>query len=223
MPQYVTKLLARLGSARSQCRLGYYYYSGQGVEQDYDIAAYWYRRAAEQGYSRAQYNLGCCYYLGRGAAQDYRLAIHWYGRAAEHGNPRAQYAVGYCYEYGKGVEQNYNLAQNWYGRAVEKGHLRARKAAARVQNSIRQAESSQDITEELSIPENIRQAESSQNITEELPISENQECVICQDASVDTVLINCGHAMFCRECVRKLDDCPICRQTITGSLRIILP
>ena len=49
--------LAEEGDARAQYNLGVHYEFGHGVEQDDDIAALWYRKAAEQGDSGAQHNL----------------------------------------------------------------------------------------------------------------------------------------------------------------------
>ena len=46
------------GNANAQFRLGYMYPDGQGVPQDYEAAAAWYRKAAEQGNKWAQYLLG---------------------------------------------------------------------------------------------------------------------------------------------------------------------
>ena len=37
------------------------YHHDQGVPQDFEQAAVWYRRAAEQGYARAQSSLGALY------------------------------------------------------------------------------------------------------------------------------------------------------------------
>ena len=41
--------LAQHGYPRAQTMLGFMYESGQGVPQDYDAAAYWYRQSAERG------------------------------------------------------------------------------------------------------------------------------------------------------------------------------
>jgi len=49
-----------------QDALGNAYLNGEGVEQDYEEAVKWFRKAAEQGYPIAQFNLGMRYYDGRG-------------------------------------------------------------------------------------------------------------------------------------------------------------
>jgi TPR repeat protein len=65
------------GDAESQSRLGYMYYQGQGVPQDYAEALKWYRLAAAQGYARAQYRLGYMYANGEGVPQDPVQAHKW--------------------------------------------------------------------------------------------------------------------------------------------------
>ena len=44
------------------------------VSQDYEQAAEWFTKAAEQGYAEAQYNLGVMYDFGQGVPQDYNEA-----------------------------------------------------------------------------------------------------------------------------------------------------
>ncbi|WP_411727466.1 tetratricopeptide repeat protein [Methyloglobulus sp.] len=41
--------LAEQGEAKAQTFLGFMYNNGEGVAQDYNQAAYWYRKAADQG------------------------------------------------------------------------------------------------------------------------------------------------------------------------------
>src|SRR5271163_3427917 len=62
--------LANDGDASAQFNLGLMYMTGQGVRQDNDAAALWFRKAAEQGHAPAQSNLGTLYIYGRGVAQD---------------------------------------------------------------------------------------------------------------------------------------------------------
>ena len=66
------------------------YYNGQGLSQDYDEAAKWYRLAAEQGNATAQSNLGSMYYSGEGVPQDYVQAYMWVSLAASRFPPSAK-------------------------------------------------------------------------------------------------------------------------------------
>jgi hypothetical protein len=74
--------LAGRGSALYQTYLGYMYETGQGVPQDYHLAAYWYRLAAEQGHVRAQHLLGLLYDRGQGVPLNYVEAHKWLNLAA---------------------------------------------------------------------------------------------------------------------------------------------
>ena len=46
------------------------------------------------------------------------------------------------------------------------------------------------------------------------------ECLVCY-APVGVVLLNCGHCCACRSCVARLDNCPLCRRRIQGTVRIL--
>ena len=81
---------ATQGVAFAQGNLGFMYYSGQGVPQDYGEAAKWYRLAAEQGNPTAQSNLGSMYYSGQGVPQDYVQAYMWVDLAASRFPPSAR-------------------------------------------------------------------------------------------------------------------------------------
>lgn len=75
--------------AWSQYFLGRMYANGQGVEQDFETAAKYYRKAAEKGIHDAQYRLGRLYAAGRGVPVDYEYAYGWYSVATHLGNPKA--------------------------------------------------------------------------------------------------------------------------------------
>ena len=86
--------LAARGNARAQAMLGFLYETGQGVPQAYDVASYWYGRAADQGDSTAQCLLGLAYDKGHGVPQDDIAAYKWLDLAAAHApkNLRDQFA-----------------------------------------------------------------------------------------------------------------------------------
>ena len=55
-------------------------------------------------------------------------------------------------------------------------------------------------------------------------IEANNKCVICLDKSLCVALRPCGHVIACFECAQKLPkECPICRKTISDTLRIYFP
>ncbi len=79
------------GDAEAQNKLGYMYFTGEGVAKNDQEAVKWFRKAAEQGHAKAQFNLGLSYSKGEGVQEDDQKAIMWYQKAAEQGIPSAQY------------------------------------------------------------------------------------------------------------------------------------
>ena len=51
----------------AQHNLGLLYFHGRGVAQNYQQAAAWFQKAADQGYADSQFNLGIMYAEGLGA------------------------------------------------------------------------------------------------------------------------------------------------------------
>ena len=113
---------AQQGNAEAQYNLGYIYYNGLGVAQNYQKAIYYTEQAAQQGHSGAQYNLGYIYYKGLGVEQNYQKAKEYYEQAAQQGHPEAQYNLGYIYYNGLGVAQNYQKAIYYTEQAAQQGH-----------------------------------------------------------------------------------------------------
>ena len=117
--------LAQAGDTSSQFNLGFIYYKGEGIPQDYQKAAYWWQKVAEQGYSGAQNNLGAMYEKGQGKPQDYQKAVYWYQKSAEQGYSEAQNNLGTMYEKGQGVPQDDQKAVYWYQKSAEQGFAQA--------------------------------------------------------------------------------------------------
>ncbi|MBQ7593503.1 MAG: sel1 repeat family protein, partial [Synergistaceae bacterium] len=61
-----------------------------GVEVDFEEAASWYRRAAENGHVEAMYALAEMYEEGRGVERDIDEAVKWYREASERGHLTAK-------------------------------------------------------------------------------------------------------------------------------------
>jgi TPR repeat protein len=116
---------AKTGDVAAQIALGVIYAKGEGVAQDYAMAANWFRRAAEKGAVRAQYDLGVLYERGRGVPSDRAQAVAWYRKAAEQGHPLAQYNLGVSFTKGEGVRRDPLEAAVWYHRAAAQGVVAA--------------------------------------------------------------------------------------------------
>ena len=119
---------ANQGDKNAQYKLGNYYDSGLKIEQNYDEAFKWYKKAAEQGHIDAQYNLGIYYKNGYGIEQNYDEAFKWLEKATEQGHIDAQseleetqYYLGLYYE----QKGNYLEAFKWFEKIAEKGHRNA--------------------------------------------------------------------------------------------------
>ena len=67
-----------------QYYLGVMYMKGQGVEQDYEEAGKWLRKASENRLPQAQYKLARLYSEGNGVPRDYEFAYVWYSVGAAH-------------------------------------------------------------------------------------------------------------------------------------------
>lgn len=73
---------AVVGDKVAQKSLGYKYYYGEGLSQDYTKAIYWYKASATHAYPVALYNLGICYQQGTGVNKSYFEAFKWFLLAA---------------------------------------------------------------------------------------------------------------------------------------------
>ena len=68
----------------AQYYLGVMTMKGQGVEQDYEQAGEWFRKASEQGLAVAMYKLADLYTKGNGVPKDLEFAYVWYSVGAVH-------------------------------------------------------------------------------------------------------------------------------------------
>jgi TPR repeat protein len=125
---------ASAGDAASQVLVGESYAAGKGVGQDYNQAADWYRKAAEQGSIAGELHLAGLYRDGGGKhfARDMVQAVAWYRKAAEQGDVGAQATLGVLYSIGQGIPQSYVEAYFWLDIAAQtKGPNQEKYAANR--------------------------------------------------------------------------------------------
>jgi TPR repeat protein len=81
---------AKAGDKVAQYTLGYDYYLGAGIAQDFAQAAVWWKKSADQGFPQAQNNLGVLYNSGKGVPQSYSEAYFWQNLAAAGSNGKMQ-------------------------------------------------------------------------------------------------------------------------------------
>ena len=114
-----------------------------GMAEDWEEVANWWRVGAEKGNEFCQYHLASLYHEGCekcGIEKDYVEAARWYRKAseqgdymaqryrqdAEQGDAEAQYRLAELYRIGQGVGKDYAQAVKWYRRAAEQDHVEAR-------------------------------------------------------------------------------------------------
>lgn len=119
---------AVVGDKVAQKSLGYKYYYGEGLSQDYTKAIYWYKASATHAYPVALYNLGICYQQGTGVNKSYFEAFKWFLLVAEKGYADAQYQVGLYYKGNMiGVRENLSESFKWLDKAAQQGNTKAQE------------------------------------------------------------------------------------------------
>ena len=120
------KIRAEAGDKTATRQLAEAYYLGrEGVEQNFEEAARWYLKLAQQGDLRAQTTIGLMYSRGYGVKKDPQAAHRWWSFAAAANDPGAQYNLALSYAKGDGVAQDYSQAAQWYSKAAERTHVQA--------------------------------------------------------------------------------------------------
>ena len=109
------------GNSKAQFAIAIRYMEGQGVSQNYNNAAKWFKKAAAQSFAPAQYYLGALYERGRGIKKDIGSAKTWYKRSAEQGNIKAMHNLGVLYMYSVDTTPDYYRAVKWFKRAASYG------------------------------------------------------------------------------------------------------
>ena len=104
--------------------------NGFGLAQDWQQAAFWYRKSAEQGDAEAQNNLGALYAKGQGVPQSDAEALHWYRLAAEQNDPEGISNLGTMYLQGRAVECDYDQAFKLFLKAANLGYAVAQNNLA---------------------------------------------------------------------------------------------
>jgi deoxyuridine 5'-triphosphate nucleotidohydrolase len=118
-------MAAELGNAEALFNMGVFYMEGMGCDQDMELSAKYFHRAARRRHPEAQYAYADLLTNGWGVEQDLQRAVKWFTDAAENGNVEAMYRLGEIYEQGIGAEINLNAAIKWYDAACNKGHRQA--------------------------------------------------------------------------------------------------
>ncbi len=113
-------LSASMGFGLAYTNIGWLYYYGYGITQDYKKAFENFKKG--ELYNDVKHNyaigLGHCYSLGRGILTDYNNGIYYYRIASNTGNGRGSGRIGKMYELGQGVTQNFDSAVYYYQKGI---------------------------------------------------------------------------------------------------------
>lgn len=100
---------ASAGDPEAQYRLGYLYYQGKYVAQDYRQAFHWFQTAAQNGYFKAHTALAGLYNAGHGCQKSDADSFKHYTLAAEQGDFEARVNLAVCHLKGIGTPVNERL------------------------------------------------------------------------------------------------------------------
>ena len=129
---------AEAGNAEAQFGLGLKCCTENGVAQDLEQAARWYRKAADQGHALAQFNLAMMFTRGQGVTQDGAAALIWTRKAAEGGDAGAQFDLGSRYHRksvdraGMDCDESRVEAYKWLHLAAAQGYRGSAAACERL-------------------------------------------------------------------------------------------
>ena len=134
------------GEVEAMVALGDLYFNGQGVEIDFDLAHYWYEKAANtgEGNPEAFKHIGMAYHAGWGRDVDYDKAREYFEKALEAGNDDVLFLLGRVYY----DTEDYATAMKYFKRAAVDGNEFQNNAEDRLGDMYRFGEGvKQDIDE----------------------------------------------------------------------------
>jgi TPR repeat protein len=114
---------AENGSGRAMSNLGCCFQNGQGVQQNFEEAAKWFRRGADAGYAYAMLGIGGLLRDGKGCDVDLVEAVNWFRKEAELGCAECMCCMGVAYQKGRGVVQDLVEGVEWFRKAAEAGEV----------------------------------------------------------------------------------------------------
>lgn len=122
---------AESGDVEAQFELGWnYYYGASGFDKNYEKAAKWCLKAAEQGHAAAQYEIGFYYNWGKGVTENKIKAEAWFLKSASQGFISAYSSLGSLYKDNNKEKAIYWLKKYmdaWYAEYGEESKSTAEK------------------------------------------------------------------------------------------------
>lgn len=111
-------IAAEADSRQAQTKLGYLYFNGKGIAQNYSKAMFWFEKAASKGDAFAQNFLGAMFFDGLGVEQDKEKAAYYYEQASKQGIKSATIELADMLAFGDGVIPNYEKAAVLYNEII---------------------------------------------------------------------------------------------------------
>jgi TPR repeat protein len=108
-------LAAQQGDAKAQYALAWLCKEWGG---NFEVAFYWFQRAADQGHMAAENRLGVFFQQ----YNDFQKALYWYRKSAQQGYDAAKLNLGIMYWNGQGVQQDKQEAMRLFRLAAEDGY-----------------------------------------------------------------------------------------------------
>lgn len=111
--------------SKAKLCIAYAYYSGKGIEKNYEIAFNMFKELAEEDkLVDAYFYLGEFYYLGRIVQQDYQKAMKYFNEALTYNKNvyGSKYYLGEMYMFGKGVNVDYQKAKMYFEEILNEKH-----------------------------------------------------------------------------------------------------
>jgi len=140
-------------------QLALLYEYGRGAPQNFQKAAEYYRRAAEQNYIESMYNLALMYAYGRGVSKNYPRAISLFEHASRENHAPSVYYMGIMKTYGYGTSIDYDQAINWFERAAGLDDIRVSAKARLASIELSQAKQEADLRNEERLDRYIKMSE----------------------------------------------------------------
>lgn len=97
--------LAENNNPKAQNFMGWLYYEGERVQQDYKKAFTLFSKSAQSQYTDALFMLGVMYNKGQGINKDEARGFHYFKLAADKGDEYALFNIGIHYYNGYGIKK----------------------------------------------------------------------------------------------------------------------
>eukprot|EP00794_Sanderia_malayensis_P013912 gene13912-15361_t len=117
--------LAKQGHPYSQFALAAMYYSGIGVNQNFETAYTLYQISAENGIFQSYNMIGKMYLEGQSVAANHIKAVEYFKKGVNEGDVNAYMSLAYCYTNGKGIETDNKESFRYHQMAADKGYVPA--------------------------------------------------------------------------------------------------